>query len=159
MEDFYKDWLFRQYDRYSEYVGVLSALYSTTFTPKTDMDRNVGLDANIARWNYSGVIDHNRSNCLEVIYSLAVKLNNLYYEKTVSEWIDIMLKNLGLDRYPDYMYSPEQTSHIINTWLNRAYQEDGFGSLFYVPGANDMREIDIWMAAHKYLINLANGVR
>ena len=26
MEDFYKDWLFRQYDMYSEYTGVLYIL-------------------------------------------------------------------------------------------------------------------------------------
>lgn len=159
MEDFYRDWLFRQYDLYSEYTGVLSALYSTQFIAKTEMDRNLGLDANIHRWNYSGVIDHNRSNCLEVIYSLAVKLSNLYYEKTVSDWIAIMLANLGLSEYPDRAYSPEHVFHIINTWLNRDYYKDGLGSLFYVPGATDMREIDIWMSTHRYLINLANGVR
>lgn len=159
MEDFYKDWLFRQYDMYSEYTGVLSALYSTVFISKTEMDRNLGLDANIARWNYSGVIDHNQSNCLEVIYALAVKLNNLYYEKNVSDWIGIMLENLGLNKYPDYAYSPEYVFYIINAWLSRSYREDGLGSLFYIPGATDIPNIDIWMAAHRYLMKIANGVR
>lgn len=159
MEDFYKDWLFRQYNMCSEYTGVLSALYSTVFVPKTEMDNNLKADANIARWNYSGVIDHNQSNCLEIIYSLAVKLNTLYYDKTVSDWIGIMLENLGLNHYPDYAYSSEQVTCIITTWLNRDYREDGLGSLFYVPNTSDMREIDIWMGAHRYLINLVNGVR
>lgn len=159
MEDFYKNWLFRQYDLSSQYTGVLSALYETEFVAKTVMDRNLGLDANIARWNYSGVIDHNRSNCLEVIYTLAVKLSNLYYEKTVSDWIAIMLNNMGLSHFPDCAYFPEQVFSIINTWLNRGYREDGLGSLFHIPGTTDMKELDIWMAAHRYLQNLINGVR
>ena len=94
-----------------------------------------------------------------MIYALAVKLNNLYYEKNVSDWIGIMLENLGLNKYPDYAYSSEHVFYIINAWLNRSYREDGLGSLFYIPGATDIPNIDIWMAAHRYLMKIANGVR
>ena len=64
-----------------------------------------------------------------------------------------------LNKYPDYAYSPEHVFYTIDMWLNRSYREDGLGSLFYIPGATDIPNIDIWMAAHRYLMKIANGVR
>lgn len=156
MEDFYKDWLFRQYDKWSEYTGVLSALYEKEFIYMNDMDKNLSLDANITRWNYSGVIDSRQSNCLEVIYILAVKLNRMCYTLRISDWIDIMLGNLGLLKFPDNTYSPERVASIIETWLCRGYRPDGLGSLFYLKDSTDMNYMNIWLQANRYLQNLLN---
>ena len=64
-----------------------------------------------------------------------------------------MIDNLGLIDVTDSNYDETYVNYVIEKFLTRKYDKDGYGSLFYIPGTDkDMRGLEIWYQMQEYLI-------
>ena len=62
-----------------------------------------------------------------------------------------MIESLGLLRMDDENYDKIVVKATMFNFLNRMYEPDGRGGLFYVPGRTDMRDIEIWYQMNVWL--------
>jgi hypothetical protein len=76
---------------------------------------------------------------------------------TTGTWFWTIIGNLGLDKYPDRDFRPDDVSRIVRNLLNRDYTKDGIGSMFPMPGCrNNLREVYIWYQAMWYVNDAIN---
>lgn len=67
-------------------------------------------------------------------------------------WFFRMLTNLGLNYYDDERYNEDECIDIINRFLDREYESNGKGGLFYIRNTTaDLRDIEIWIQMLWYL--------
>lgn len=100
-------------------------------------------------------------NCLEMIYALAKRINELIYDPDMpmdntQECVFCMLQNLGLlifddEHYEQYGGDPK-VFYILEVFLERSYDRYGNGGLF--PNENskkDQRNVEIWYQMAEYI--------
>lgn len=143
-----------------DYSRVLHELFHTIFTFTVHRDRNRAAEGTDLRYIYAEEIgadpdfwtDFLPVECtvLEMMVALARKWDNeLMFDvdngHRLHEWFFIMLKNCGLDRYPNRLYDEDSVHYIIERFLNRGYERDGRGGLFRTKDQRiDMRETELW---------------
>ena len=67
-------------------------------------------------------------------------------------WFWEMIDNLGLSGMSDGKFDPAKYDKIIDRFLNRTYDFDGQGGLFWIPGVKeDLRNVEIWYQLNWYL--------
>lgn len=94
---------------------------------------------------------------LEMMVALAIRceetiMDNTGYGDRTGQWFWDMMSNLGIGLMTDDNYNAIVVDNIINTFLNRGYDPDGRGSLFYIKGCEyDLRELEIWTQLCWYL--------
>ena len=105
------------------------------------------------------VIDILNEPCsvLEMILDLAIRseetiMANVRYGDRTTQWFWSMIKNLGLSYMTDERFDKDEAIRIIYKFMERQYEPNGRGGLFYMPDRNeDLTQIDIWTQLCWYL--------
>lgn len=105
------------------------------------------------------VIDILNEPCsvLEMILALAIRcedtiMANVRYGDRTIQWFWSMIKNLGLSYMTDERFNKDEAIRIIYKFMERQYEPNGRGGLFYMPDRNeDLTQIDIWTQLCWYL--------
>ena len=94
---------------------------------------------------------------LEMMIALAIRceesiMDNTGFGDRTGQWFWDMMSNLGIGRMTDEMFNEEFVDDIIYTFLDRQYEPDGRGGLFYIRDCqDDLRDIEIWSQLCWYL--------
>lgn len=144
----------------TKYTKLLWQLHNTPFIPKLQMDENRIADAIDLRHTYSYGQLSERIGILEMMISLAKRLENEIMRGTASidrtvDWFWVMIDSLGLSDMTDDVYDGVAVSRILHRFIRRTYSPNGKGGLFTVSSPNvDMRKEEIWHQAGLYLTNV-----
>ena len=144
------------------YQKLFSYLYDRPFYWSVDHDKNRAADGYSLRRTYEVETGHicekdDAASVLEVFIGLAMRCESeLMYEpdegNRTEEWFWIMLENLELDEMYDNRFDYDLVEEIVDSFLDRTYERDGFGGPFYVPGAKiNMRKTELWYQLNYYL--------
>ncbi len=147
------------------WMNVLEALYSKPFYYVHPKDVNRIEDGSELWTRYCEIINlskndnqnHNFVSILEVMIALAIRCENeimscIDGSNHTSIWFFDMLDSLGLVELFNENFDINEFEYITDRFLNRNYDPDGKGGLFYIPGINtDLREIEIWYQMNWYL--------
>ncbi len=99
---------------------------------------------------------------LEMLIALAQAIeNNIMYDPDFGDrthmWFWIMVDNLGLTKATDdeiefgSRFGVPYMDYILDNWLERRFESDGFGSLFPLNGEKcDQRNQEIWYQSLAY---------
>ena len=102
------------------------------------------------------ILDCKPCSVLEMMVALALRcereiLHDEVYGDRSSAVFRYMLMSLGLDSYTDDDFDEAAVDGIINRFLERKYEPNGEGGLFYIPGfTKDLRNEEIWYQANYY---------
>lgn len=154
----------RDYGRLSE------ILYDIPFIYILERDENRAYDGIELRYrfmyergmfdtDYVEIFGDEPCNVLEMLIALAVRIEDQFMDNLqdnrTSFWFKIMLENLGLKPYTDSCANnwsfPYEIRAIIDNFLNRSFNPDGYGSIFTTGRNVDMRDIEFWCQATWYL--------
>lgn len=173
-EDAYINWLTKEVKKgqKKDYGVLLKVLWHKEFhsiLPNDDNREQDGRDLRI-KWCEEQNID--LKNCdfgpckvLEMLISLSkifeFELNGSQYNK---HWVDLfweMLDNLELLQYDTQTFIANNAwldvDTILNKWLDRRFNKDGFGSIFPLKswessGLKSQRRVEIWYQLCNYLL-------
>lgn len=151
------------------YKRLFNLLHNINFKYLIKNDVNRAVDGIDLRYRFS--LDVNDENVmkylkgypcsvLEMIIGLAIRceetiMEDPRYGDRTKQWFWSMLSNLGLSYMTDDMFDEEYAIRRINIFLNREYDSDGKGGLFYIRNANDdLRNVEIWTQLCWYLNNI-----
>ena len=150
------------------YEKLFNLLYDKEFTYIIDMDSNRysdGIDLRGRFIDETGINGYfvdlylNKRPCsvLEMMLALAIRCEEHIMDdpdigNRTGYWVQLMIKNLGLNFNDDCHFNEENAESIIIRFLDRKYARDGTGSLFIVSNApRDMRTTEIWYQMNWYL--------
>lgn len=138
------------------HLEVLNALNTVDFRVILDMDYNrigdaIEFRADFERRNgyFEPILTENVS-VLEVMVSLAVRCEEMIMANTkfgdrTHIWFWYMVESMNLLEFDDWNFNFDEVMSRIEHMLDRNYEKDGFGSLFYVPNCGkNMKKLDIW---------------
>lgn len=170
----YFEWLYnymcegRAHDTVS-YKKLFALLHNTKFIYFIKNDINRAADGIDLRNRFADDIQDScvleylrRKPCsvLEMLIALAIRceetiMDNPKYGDRTKQWFWMMLSNLGLSYMTDDLYNENYALQHINIFLNRTYQPNGKGGLFYIRNCDeDLRDIEIWTQLLWYLNNI-----
>lgn len=157
------------------YINLFKVLHSIPFTYiiKNDVNRAVdGVDLrnrfiDEKRYDYK-YIDYLRAPCsvLEMMIALAIRceetiMDDIRYGNRTKQWFWDMLRNLRISWITDDIFlkcdeniikCETDIRHNIDIFLNREYEPDGLGGLFYIRNCpDDLRNVEIWTQLCWYL--------
>lgn len=151
------------------YNLLFEALYNKTFKVVLKKDTNRLLDGLDLRRLFVDELNYNEEmatkfcsskykpcSVLEVMIALSLRIETdlmgdyIYGDRT-SQWFWAMISNLGLGKMDDSAYDEIYVDNVLNIFLNREYDIDGNGSLFFIEGSTNMKDAEIWYQAMWYL--------
>ena len=169
----YFDWMYNLVcrNRYSENISfkkLFSYLNDTKFTYSIRMDLNRAKDGTELRRRYANefkianIYDRICGPCsvLEMMIALAIRceetiMDDENFGDRTDQWFWDMMKNLGLGHMDDDEFDEKYVSDVITRFLNRDYEPDGRGGLFFVRNCDiDLRDVEIWIQMLWYLDNI-----
>jgi hypothetical protein len=144
------------------YSHLLGALFDTEFTWSVDYDSNRASDGLHLRKEFAAqshyILSSDRGcSVLEMLIAMCKKCDEeLMYDPDLGDrtgqWFWMILVNLGLDIYDDLAYDPDSVRTIVERFLDRDYEKNGFGGPFYVCDSMcDFRDTDLWLQLNLYL--------
>lgn len=144
------------------YQKLLIRMSETEFTWTVDYDSNRASDGLYLRRLYfreTGELFHDDSPCsvLEMFVALCRRCEDeLMYDPELGDrtghWFWIIMENLGLDIYDDYGFDCDAVDTILERFLDRDYEKNGFGGAFpCVQNVCDFRDKDLWWQLNVYL--------
>lgn len=98
---------------------------------------------------------------LEMMVALAIRceetiMDDTNYGDRTGQWFWNMLSNLGISFMTDDRFDYDFAEEKIFNFLERRYDPDGKGGLFYIKGCeDDLRDIEIWTQLCWYLDKFA----
>lgn len=166
----YFEWMIRivcgeRYSKETSYRRLLMHLHTTVFDYTIPMDANRADDGIQLRRRYClyhGQIDRSYLNIgectvLEMMIALALRCEEEIMDDPdvgdrTSQWFWLMVTNLGLGGITDDSYDREYVSDVLDRFLNREYEPNGRGGLFWIRKCtDDLRDIEIWRQMMWYL--------
>lgn len=169
----YFDWMYNLVcrNRYSKNISfkkLFSYLNDTKFTYSIRMDLNRAKDGTELRRRYANefkianIYDRICGPCsvLEMMIALAIRceetiMDDENFGDRTDQWFWDMIKNLGLGHMDDDEFDEEYVSDVVTRFLNRDYEPDGRGGLFFVRNCDiDLRDVEIWIQMLWYLDNI-----
>lgn len=167
MEQLYFKWLCQlvcDERRIKSYKKLLRFLYNQDYYYLLDMDSNRGSDGLDLRHQFcyernyeyselSSELSDKPCSVLEVMIALAKRFEDqIMYDQDIGDrspvWFFDMLESLGLSEMDDQHFNEAVAFRIVADFLNRDYEPDGKGGLFYIPGCRrDLREVELWYQA------------
>lgn len=148
------------------YKKLFKLLYNIDFTYSIRDDVNRAADGIELRKRYCSYINDETlinifrgCSCtvLEMIIALAVRceeaiMDNPKYGDRTKQWFWTMLSNLGLSYMTDDRYDEGYALEKIYIFLNREYEPNGKGGLFFIRNCKeDLRNVEIWAQLCWYL--------
>lgn len=94
---------------------------------------------------------------LEMILALSIRceediMSDPELGNRIGQWFWKMITNMGLGGMTDRLFNAEYVDEIIERFLEREYEPDGRGGLFYIRNAEcDVRKVSIWVQMCYYL--------
>ena len=159
-------------ERYStaiSYRMLLERLHTTPFRYSIPRDRDRADAGTDLRWKYVQCeMHHDRydealryldgpCSVFEMMVALAMHCDEhimddpLIGERT-GQWFWGMIRNLGLGSMNDRSFDVEYVDERIDIFLDREYEPDGRGGLFYIRGCDrDLRDVEIFYQLCWYL--------
>ena len=146
------------------YRKLLTFLHDAEYTYFIPYDENRAEDGITLRYHYC--LQHDCTelewcldgpcSVLEMMLALAFKCEELMDDLTIgnrtSQWFWNMIVNMGLGGMNDMNYNEWLVNDVVTRFLNREYEPDGRGGLFYVRGWDrDMRTAEIWHQLMAYI--------
>ena len=169
----YFDWMYNlvcrnRYSKDSSFKKLFSYLNDTKFTYSIRMDLNRAKDGTELRRRYANefkianIYDRICGPCsvLEMMIALAIRceetiMDDENFGDRTDQWFWDMMKNLGLGHMDDDEFDEEYVSDVVTRFLNRDYEPDGRGGLFFVRNCDiDLRDVEIWIQMLWYLDNI-----
>lgn len=166
----YFEWLYeyvcgnRAHDDVS-YKNLFTLLHQIEFTFSISKDVNRARDGVDLRYRFAmtkndeyitEVLD-GPCSVLEMMVALSIRCeetimyNTLYGDRTC-QWFWSMMKNLGIDYMTDDFFNSKEAYDKIYNFLERRYEPNGKGGLFYIRGCkDDLRDVEIWTQLCWYL--------
>lgn len=169
-EEEYFNWLYnyvckgRAHDKIS-YKKLFKRLYEIEFAFYIRNDLNRARDGVDLRYRFA-IVKHNNDimnildgpcSVLEMIIALAIRceetiMDDSSYGDRTSQWFWSMLSNLGLSYMIDERYDEDIVNKKIYDFMEKRYEPDGKGGLFYIRGCKeDLRDYEIWTQLSWYL--------
>ncbi len=173
---FYKDEIINDYfcwlveiisdGKEESYTSLLKQLFETLFVYSLERDANRAHDGLDLRDRYSYEMNADldiSSPCsvLEMMVALAIRCEtDVMYNPAAGDrtciWFWLMIENLGLLRMTNRVYDNQTVRTVLTRFMNRQYDTDGRGSLFYVPGIKGMPNEEIWYQMNTFLNSIIN---
>lgn len=164
----YFDWLCNLVGGYGDFYKLLRHLHFLDFYYVMDKDGNRAEDGVGLRYRYchrrclsspeaKAILDMGPCSVLEMMIALALRceddlMNNSEIGNRTGQWFWDMISSLGLSGMDDRHYDEDEVDWIIDHFLDRRYEPDGRGGLFYLPKIHqDLRNVEIWYQAMWYL--------
>ena len=151
------------------YQKLFICLHNIEFTFSIMNDINRAKDGEDLRYRFSiyknndEVMDILDGPCsvLEMIVALAIRteesiMDDTRYGDRTGQWFWRMMSSLDIDYMMDEVFDESVVKEKIYRFLDRNYEPDGKGGLFYIPGCeDDLRDVEIWVQLCWYLYNFA----
>lgn len=148
-------------DSHRYYDNLMEYLFFSPFVCSISNDENRKEDGLQLRDDFvfeSGKNLENELDCsiLEVLVALSIRCDrNVIGDPEIikeSKLFWIMLDNLGLTVYDDDRFDVDIVKNIVDNWMFRRFETDGFGSVFPLkyPGRNQ-KTLEIWFQMQDYL--------
>lgn len=139
------------------YLLLMRALFKKEFYWTLPTDEHRAMDGIALREEFFDY-DVNWGPCsvLEMLVALAVRCERDLLgdeEDRTNIWFWDMIENLGLDAFVDTEFDPLSVEMILDKWLDREYDKNGCGGIFYTDNPDyDMRDLEIWWQLQIYVI-------
>lgn len=94
---------------------------------------------------------------LEMMVALALRCEEEIMDdpeigNRTAQWFWLMITNLGLGGMTDNAYDRRRVSDILERFIDREYEPDGRGGLFWLRKCQeDLRDVEIWRQLMWYL--------
>lgn len=171
LDEEYFDWLFDQVGSVPDarpshtYLKMMEALFFKEFLWIIPNDDNRAEDGRDLRHEF--VSERNIKNPDHEWMSLGCSILEMFIgvarrlafeaDGEVRDWFWILIRNIGLDLYPDSRRFTKRTKDIINEILDdliwRTYHPNGRGGLFPLEDPKqDQRDVEIWYQLSAYLL-------
>lgn len=174
VKDEYFEWLYdyvckgRTHSNLS-YRKLFMLLHDIEFTFYIRNDVHRARDGADLRYRFAVLKDDDRvmdildgpCSVLEMMVALAIRceetiMDDTRYGDRTGQWFWSMLTNLGLSYMNDEKYDKEIAVKIVYDFLEKRYEPDGKGGLFYIKGCKeDLRDYEIWTQLCWYLDKFA----
>lgn len=146
---------------------LLSYLHEIEFIFSIPNDINRARDGVDLRYRFAMeiddelILDYLDGPCsvLEMMVALAIRceetiMDNTTYGNRTGQWFWNMMANLEIGQMFDEAFNEEFVDERINIFLERRYEPDGKGGLFYIKNCEeDLRRLEIWTQLCWYLDN------
>lgn len=170
VRDAYFNWLYdavckgRSHENIS-YKKLFAFLHDIEFTFNIRNDINRARDGVDLRYKYAMRFDDERvldildgpCSVLEMMVALAIRceveiMDDTRYGDRTGQWFWEMMSNLGIGNMFDEAFDADFVEERIAIFLNREYEPNGKGGLFYIMGCqHDLRDLEIWTQLCWYL--------
>lgn len=174
LENEYFEWLYncvcknRTHGKIS-YKKLFMMLHDTEFTWIVPRDVNRAQDGIDLRYRFKNEVEEQNGeylppfdikgpcSVLEMIVALAIRteetiMDDPRYGDRTGQWFWNMMTNLGLALMTDEVYDRDYVKEKIDIFLNREYEPNGKGGLFYIRDCTeDLRDVEIWIQLCWYL--------
>lgn len=154
-----------RFPREVSYRKLLMRLHSTTFIFQIPRDENRAEDGIELRYRFgmaSGYTEEYECiegpcSVLEMMVGLVMRceatiMDDPDYGDRTGEWFWKMIRTLGLNSMTDTNFDRGYVDEVLNRFLNREYEPDGKGGLFYIKDCDrDLRNVEIWYQLCWYL--------
>ena len=172
LRDEYFEWMYHtvcngRFAKENSQRDLLSYLHSVVYTWQISDDKNRAEDGEEGlRWrfayeNHVNVCHELDGPCsvLEMILALAYRCEEIMDDAAVGDrtvqWFWRMIANLGLNGMTDRHFDIIKTEYIVDRFLNRDYEPDGYGGLFVIRNCKyDLRDVGTWTQMLWYLDNI-----
>lgn len=140
------------------FVKLFECLHSTTFNWLIPNDVNRAKDGETLRYRYAMECDDisirdilaGPCSVLEMMVALAIRIEESMmddprYGDRTGQWFWTMLANIGISHMADGVFDEEYVRERIIMFLDRCYEPNGKGGLFYIKNCDeDLRYHEIW---------------
>lgn len=159
----YFEWLYNYAcrGRISEHISyrkLFMNLHNTQFDFYIRNDVNRAMDGVNLRYRFGTVINDDKAfdildepcSVLEMILALAIRMEEQImddpsYGDRTQQWFWGMLSNIGISTMSDDIYDDKYVNDCIYRFLERRYESNGRGGLFYIRNSDqDLRDVEIW---------------
>ena len=170
----YFEWLYKyvckgRVNSKISYIKLFALLHDIEFTFYIYNDVNRARDGVDLRYRFAMKMDDERvmdildgpCSVLEMLIALSIRceetiMDDTSYGDRTSQWFWNMLSNLDISYMNDDLYNREEAVEKIYDFLEKRYDPDGKGGLFYIKDCKyDLREEEIWTQLMWYLDNYA----
>lgn len=167
IKDEYFDWMYKlvcgkRYSKQISYRKLLVRLHDTPFRYSISFDENRARDGANLRYRFAKCGDYDNvdeildildgpCSVLEMMIALAIHcevdiMDDPAIGDRTGQWFWEMITNLGLGSMINSRFDRQYVDDVLNRFLDREYEPDGRGGLFYVRNCNrDLRDVEIWV--------------